>query len=153
IPAGAAAVLHAPHHVGYAEAVVELPARLTALADFEQRGAQFETVAEADVALVEAARADVLAERAGHAQQRGIADFPAPGRVVVEGVVVDRLVRAAVDARIALFVAGQAELSDRHGTRERLLVDRAAAVGAGVRLRRAGQQRIDGHGGQDAHVS
>src|SRR3546814_15022190 len=48
VPAGAAAGLHAPHHVGHAEAVVELPARLPALADFEQRGAQFEAVAEAD---------------------------------------------------------------------------------------------------------
>src|SRR3546814_3936555 len=83
VPAGAAAGLHAPHHVGHAEAVVELPARLPALADFEQRGAQFEAVAEADVVFVEAARADVLAERARHVQQRRITDVLAPGRVVV----------------------------------------------------------------------
>src|SRR3546814_2203254 len=93
VPAGAAAGLHAPHHVGHAEAVVEFPARLPALADFEQRGAQFEAVAEADVVFVEAARADVLAERARHAQQRRITDVLAPGRVVVEGVMVDRLDR------------------------------------------------------------
>src|SRR3546814_4473538 len=103
---------------GHAEAVVEFPARLPALADFEQRGAQFEAVAEADVVFVEAARADVLAERARHVQQRRITDVLAPGRVVVEGVMVDRLVGAAVDARVALFVAGATEFAARHGARE-----------------------------------
>src|SRR3546814_6639202 len=112
----------------HAEAVVEFPARLPALADFEQRGAQFEAVAGEDVVFVEAARADVLAERARHVQQRRITDVLAPGRVVVEGVMVDRLVGAAVDARVALFVAGETEFADRHGAREGMLVDRAAAA-------------------------
>src|SRR3546814_17292121 len=84
-------------------------------------------LAEADVVFVEAARADVLAERARHAPQRRITDVLAPGRVVVEGVMVDRLVGAAVDARVALFVAGETEVADRHGAREGMIVERAAA--------------------------
>src|SRR3546814_1391312 len=66
---------------------------------------------------------------------------------------VDRLVGAAVDARVALFVAGETEFADRHGAREGMLVDRAAAARTRVRFRGAGQQRVDVHGGQGAHVS
>src|SRR5690606_36992409 len=153
VPAGAAGGLHAPRHVGYAEAVVELPARLPALADFQQHGAEAEAVAQADAALVEPAGADVLAERARRTQQRRVPDVLAPGRVVVEGVVVDGLVGAAVDARIALFVAFQAEFADRHRAGERMLVDRAAAAGAGVRLRAAREQHVDADVGERGHVS
>src|SRR3546814_6814031 len=114
---------------------------MKAQADFGQSGAKVEAVDEEDVVFVGAAGADVLAERARNGQKRRIADVLAPGRVMVEGVVVDRLVGAAVDARVALFVAGEAERADRHRAREGMLVDRAAAARARVRFRGAGQQR------------
>src|SRR5699024_6232669 len=121
------------------------PARLPALADLEHGRAQFETVAQAHVGLGDATRADVLAERAGGFQHRQGSQFVAPGGVVVERVVVERLVRAAVHARVALFVARQAQPADLHGAIERTLVDRAQAARARVRPGDARQQGLDAY--------
>src|SRR5690554_671668 len=155
VPAGAAGVLHQACHAGYAETVVELPARLPALADLQQGSAQLEPVAQAHVGLGEAARAEVLAEGTRGFQQWQRPQFRTPGGVVVERVVVDSLVRPAVHAAVALLVAGQAELADRDRAVQRALVDRAHAARPGVGAGNAGQQRIHGypHFAAGRHVS
>src|SRR5690606_32908040 len=150
--AGAAAVLHPPRHARHAEAVVELPARLPALADLEQGGAEFEPVAQADPGLGQATRADVLAEGAGGLEHRQRSQLVAPGGVVLERVVVDRLVRPAVHPPVALFVAFDSRGADPDRTVERTLVDRAHAPRPRVRAGDAGQQRVHAHGCR-RHVS
>src|SRR5690606_35540782 len=149
VPAGAAGVLHAARHVAHAEAVVELPAGLPALADFQHRAAERVAVAKADRALVEPTAADVLAEGAGRRQHRQLAELRAPGGIVVEGVVVDGLVDAAMQAEVALLVALQAEFADAHAAAARRLGDAAAAARARVGHGRAGEQGIDADAGAD----
>src|SRR5690606_21773386 len=155
VPAGAAGVLYLARHVGYAEAVVELPAGLAALADLQHGRAQREPVAEADRVLVQAAAAQVLAEGAGRVEHGPVAELGAPRGVVVEGIVVHRLVRAAVHARIALLVAGDAERADFHRAWPRRLGDGAPAARARVGHGLAGQDRLDddGHRRDAAHAS
>src|SRR5690606_35206511 len=136
-----------------AEAGVELPARLPALADLEQGGAEFEPVAQADPRLGQATRADVLAEGAGGLEHRQRSQLAAPGGVVLERVVVDRVVRPAVHPPVALFVAFDSQGADPDRAVERTLVDRAYAPGACVRAGDAGQQRVHVHQRCRRHVS
>ena len=63
VPTGAAGGLQAARHLRLAEAVVEFPAGLARLRDFDERGAEPEAVAEEDILLVEAGCGDLFPER------------------------------------------------------------------------------------------
>src|SRR5690606_27093794 len=84
-------------------------------------------VGQAQAGLGDAGGAQVLAECAGGAQHRQRAELADPVGIVFEGIGVDRLVRAAVKAGIALLVAVDAEWPDGHPARARRLGNRAPA--------------------------
>ena len=81
--------------------------------------------------------AEVLAEGARLHQQGMFAQFGDPGGVVFARIMVDRLLDAAMDAQVALFVAFQADGGDPERTVARRLAMRCASRRAG----RAGRGR------------
>lgn len=107
IPAGTGAGLDAPGHVREAEAHAEFPAGLAGLGDLDARGTETEQVAHADVLLGEADGGNVFAEPAGAEAFRQVGKLAAPGRVMLERVMVHGLVRPAMAAGIALRVADE----------------------------------------------
>ena len=94
--------------------MVELPARLARLRHFDQRGAEAEAVAEEDILLVEARDRDILPERARRIEQRDVAQIPAPPVIMVGGIMMDRLVDAAMHRPVGLLVARKAHWPDCH---------------------------------------
>src|SRR5690606_38365324 len=151
VPAAAATVLHAAGHVGHAEAVGELPARLPALGHLDHGRTEAQAVAEADVGFGDAGGADVLAEGAGLPKQRMRADLRGPGRIVVAGVMVDGLVGPAVHAAVALLVAFQAFGTDRDRSLAWLLGDGATAARPRIGRGRAGEHGLDAGNNLRAH--
>jgi len=153
VPARAQGALHSGGHVRHAETVVELPARLAALADLEQDTADLPPIADAHVGLVHPIDAEVLAEGARPIQPGRAGQHLAPMRIVRPGVAMHRLVRPAVDAPVALLVAGQPFGPRIDGARQRDLGDRAAAAGTGAGHRPARQHRAQpAHGLRQAHA-
>ena len=120
--------------VGHAEAFVEFPAGLAALADFEAGAADLPLVAEADLPFVRAFDAEVFAEAAG--AEVGVAGKSGlPVFVVVLGVAMQGFVGAAVVARVAHAVAYQAGGGGFDGAGYGLFVDAAdLAAGKGFGL-------------------
>ena len=133
IPAGARAGLDAPGHVREAEAHAKFPAGLASLGDLDARAAQTEQVAHADVLLGEAGGGDVLAEPAGVEAFRQGGKLAAPGRVMLERVMVHGLVRPAMAVGIALLVAEKTCHGQPQGRGDTMLVD-----GAGFSVRPEG---------------
>jgi hypothetical protein len=79
-------------------------------------------VAHANCVLRHVEGGQVLAECAGRGKmRREIGPFGAPGRIVFERILVQRLIRAAVMDLVALFVARNARARDEHGTDDRCL--------------------------------
>ena len=83
--------------IGHAEAFVEFPAWLAALADFEAGAADLPLVAEADLPFVCAFDAEVFAKAAG-AEVRIAGELGLPVFVVVLGVAMQGFVGTAVVA-------------------------------------------------------
>jgi hypothetical protein len=125
--------------------MVELPAGLPTLADFDQRGAQPPAVADAHGLLGHAAGGDVLSEGARGLQQRMVTDRVAPEAVVVVGIVMDRLVGSAVHRKVGLLVSGKAEPVHPNRTCHRLLADRAGLAGRAEGADLAALDREDGN--------
>ena len=134
IPAAAQIVLYLGGDVGHAEAFVEFPAGLAALADFEAGAADLPLVAEADLPFVCAFDAEVFAKAAG-AEVRIAGELGLPVFVVVLGVAMQGFVGTAVVARVAHAVACQAGGGGFDGAGYGLFVDAAdLAAGKGFGL-------------------
>lgn len=146
VPAGAGAVLHPPRHVRRGEAQVELPAGLARLGDLDEGAAQAKDVADADVRLGQAGGAEVLAEGTDPEQVRRQGRQVAPPRgVVLAGVMVHRLFRAAVMPPVALFVALESLGAQFQRPVDCVLVDRARFA-VGPERSRPPDQEPDGRG-------
>ncbi|GAB7555268.1 hypothetical protein NRB_47830 [Novosphingobium sp. 11B] len=115
------------------EAMIELPAWLAALTHLDERGAHPPAIADEDVFLGQPIGRDILPEGAVIGQQRMVADRFAPPVIVVVGVVVDGLVRPAMDRKIGLAVPFEAQSVDLHPTLHRRLGDGARLVGRAER--------------------
>src|SRR5690606_30627342 len=104
-PAAAAAVLHYQRQLGELLVLAEAIAGRTGLADLQQRSAPAKDVADAYLAFQQAEAAEILAKP--RRLPGALRVMSAPGRVVLARIVVQRALRAAVKARVGLFVPGQ----------------------------------------------
>src|SRR5690606_918191 len=127
VPARSPGVLYPSGHVGYAEALVELPAGLSCLRDCEHRAADAQAITQAKPRLGDARRTQVLAEGAGRGKCGQGAELAGPVLVVLEGIGVNRLVGTAMEAGVALLVAVEPGGTDAHPACARCLGDRALA--------------------------
>src|SRR5262249_29321963 len=106
------------HHVGHAKPDSELVARYARLRDAQLRGADAETVADAD-GFQQAFRREILPKHSpGQLLFRELAP---PVVVVLDGIGVDRLLRSTVDGEIRLAVALEIQKGHTDGTFDRLL--------------------------------
>ena len=116
IPAGAPARLHAARHIRPRETGVQLPAGLAPLAHLQQRRAECEDIADADVALGDAERRNILAEGRRRAERLDeLRPLLRPGVVMIARIMMQRLFRPAVMTQIALTVAGEAVAQNAPG--------------------------------------
>ncbi len=120
----------------------DFPARFARLAHFQQRAAQPETVADMDRVLGQTLRNNVLAKCRGARKHVVPAQPRIPFGIVVARVMVHRHVRPAMMFGIGHHVACEAETSDRDGSCQWTLVDRAH-LGAVEGLGLSGTQRVD----------
>ena len=90
--------------------------------------AEPEPVAEKDILLVETLGRDILTERARRIEQRGVDQILAPPVIMIGGIMMDRLVDAAMDGPVGLLVAREAHRTDGDYIRHRQLADGAGFV-------------------------
>ena len=143
VPAGKAVGDDLRDDAGIAQPVPLLPARLPPLADLDQRRAEPVTVADADRALGQPQGRDVLAESAGGLEQRMAAGQRPPEGIVIGWIMVDRLVGPAMDRKVRLRVAREAEPADLDRTFARRLGDGAGPARRKARVGLAGQDGED----------
>src|SRR3546814_19908153 len=70
----------------------------------------------------------MLPERARRIEQRDVAQIPAPPVIMVGGIMMDRLVDAAMHRAVGLLVTGQAHRADSHHIGHRPLADRTRFI-------------------------
>ncbi len=150
VPASATGGAQPRLDVGPTPVQRELEARPAGLGDLQRRVAPPPHVADAHVALEDAHRAEVLAER--RRAERLVAELVPPRRQVLGRVGVDRLVAAAVHAEVGLPVAGEVDLREPEDRRrrDRLLADAAPhplATRVGEHARRGHVDRGEGDHG------
>ena len=109
-----------------------------------ERATEPERVADTDLVLRQLRRAEVLAE--GARCEPGLwnlAAFPAPGRVMPGGIVMQRLLRSTVMPAVGLFVAGESLYVEPQRLRHGVLVDGARLTPRPEGRRASDAQRVD----------
>ena len=112
-------------HALAAEPVFDFPARFARLADFQQRAAQPEAVADMDLRFGEPGTHEVFAEGRCTREQLVAAEPFVPCRVMIVRIVVHRHVHAAMMHGIGHHIAFDPEAADGNRAGNRALVDRA----------------------------
>src|SRR3989344_4705032 len=126
-----------------AEAMIEFPAGLASLGQFDQRLAQAKAIADAHIAFDQPARRDVLAERTRLLQQFVRIELLLPIGIMVERIMVYRDVRAAMVYRISHLIALETQLAQHDRTGRRLARNGAHRAILTKRAGLAGEQRQD----------
>lgn len=143
IPSRPAAFLNSQRHVRPIETRIQPPARLASLADLKQGGAEPVYISYADIRFRQAKRRDVLAERGSVGHDPVLA----PGSIVVAGIVMDGLFRAAMVAGIALIVALQPRGRNGDLATNRLLVYAARHLPGTQRRQLTDEERFNNSNG------
>ena len=111
--------------------MIELVARLAALHDLQQGTADPHPIADADIAFIEPVGDQVFAEAAWAEEMGDVGDLRPPCLVMVERILQQRLIGAAMDDGFGLLIALDAELADLDRAGAPLLVDSGRDAGAG----------------------
>ncbi len=117
-------LLDPPGELRSTDPVGELPTRLPALGDFENRGPEAVAIPNADISLGHPEGRDILPEETGFRELfQSLRILPAPQFVVVVGVVMDRLVRAPVVFLVRLGVSRETLGTDEDWFSNRLFAN------------------------------
>ena len=133
-----------------AAAGIDFPAGGARLRDLQPGRAQRKNVADVRADFGEAPGREVFAEPAG-VQVACLGKGTGQRLVVFQGKQMHGLLRAAVGARVGMFVAGYAVAADHAAALQPLLGDGAAAALAGQKPDAAGEYVADDHGCHQFH--
>ncbi|KQZ95822.1 hypothetical protein ASD64_18640 [Mesorhizobium sp. Root157] len=114
VPAGASRYLNLTSHVGSSEAEVQFPARLTALANFEECGAQAPLVTEADISFGYALDHEILTKSTRAKHRSAFGQIGCPKRIVADGICMDGLVWPAMMPTVPLLITHEPAFACNH---------------------------------------